>query len=1731
MTAEFQRENLLRLPLPLAQLYARANNAKDARSRHDHTFYLFEALVKLAAAPGIAAYVRDVRAGVPRSSNLDKALLPLALPSLGHWVAMLRESSRYFASRTDAATHPLGHVAGQLSQRSRDWPSVLALYRRIKNGPDGALAIVETCSLQELIDALVQYRNAVFGHGGPRMAAFYENEVGPLLFPALNEVLSEGRFDFLGPRGSRLMYLTEIRALEGDEVELGIRELVGLQGERTAPLRLGGALARGLAPQRVLLLWPGHAAPLRLDPLVAFREGEIADELLFLNRERNARHVEYLSYTTGRTERDATMATSLADLLSVVSGRSLGAADLDKLAEQTLSETPSLEAILGSEPTTATQLGDYEILGELGRGGMGVVYLAKQLSLGRLVAVKMLPADLAGDELALARFRREIRLLARCDHPHIVKVLASGVFPNGHAYYAMEYVPGCNLEFVWREVSDAEGKEETSSLGATTFARAVISASQKQRGTLKPSSGFRLPSDSTDKGVNDRTENASSTSSGELELRLPPLPEVPSLPDDAGGYTRRVAELVRDAASAVQAMHDQELIHRDIKPANLMLTPDGSRVVLMDFGLAKSAGTRAELTQQGGFLGTLRYAAPEQMAAAKLRVGPAADVRALGVTLWELLSRQRAFGDAQDEVELARRVHDDDLPPLRTIDLHFSRDLEAIVARATERRVSDRIATAGEMAQYLRLYLEGKPIPIRTLSASELLWRWVGEHKPLVYTSAAALVSVLAILVISMVMIMNSARIARDALEENLTLEMQRSKAMITSLEQAPAEAVPTLLQGMEAIREKIKPSIESRWMAQGLPDPQRVRLALARLPYDESVNAYLQSQFLLSTPADSIMIRNALKPRGKELAESFWQSVESLETLPEKRLRAASALAEFDPENSRWNEIAKPTVAAMLASNPFDWPIWIDGLRPAREHLLPALSETFRDRSFAEHRYGAAVVCADYAADRPEILSDLVADAEPRQFEVLLPRLRAQLELVVPILEKELTLVCEPDWGPALNNDKLKPLDADTVKQIEQSEGMLTDAFAFCATLSRDKFKKVNDDLLAAGYSLSRLRPYAVAGSVQIAGKWDRDGHEVEHLLDASAEEIRNRDEVMRAKGLLPVDVAGYLDAENDSRKPLERYAVVWQRLSSEDSDRELVVGSTIEPEVDGVSYLGLQGFLAANGKSQYCTLAESEEYSSIPIWKRETASYVEMLRRTAHFVQQDVRLSVASSSDAILRATAGLIIGSSQKDFSYEYAAIFSDLRDVVSTELHNLTPTEHLPRARELESKGWRPWAISVLSPFKKPLVVASVWHHPLITDERKEKLAHRQALAAAALMLLGRAEKTWPLFRHTTEPRARSWLIHSLATLSVPPEILIEQLDRETNVSAQRALWLALGELSDKLDEDTRAMLGSRLEKVYREHADSGLHAAAEWTLRRLDRVDAVERINRELASQGPAANRSWYTNQHGLTMAIFPGPVEFVQGSPKGEFEQDIISETPIPMRIGRTFAMATKEVTLEQFQEFANDHPIAPIFLSGKYTPDPQCPIISLTWFNAAKYCRWLSEKEGIPEEEMCYPPVRKIKDGMKLPADYLQRTGYRLPTEAEWEFACRAGSTTSRYYGSAEELLGKYSHYVKNSNDRTWSVGLLKPNDFGLFDMHGNIWEWCHEGVIELPSKLPEALDDREEANLQVTAGQFRMVRGGSFDRNASHIRSASRLRLRTTDDYLIVGLRVARTLPNASP
>ena len=275
MDQGFRRDYLLRLPLPLAQLYSRAHNAKDTRTRHDNCFYIFESLIKLSACPLIGSYLDDLKRGKDHNESVDRALSHLALPSLGQWVGMLRELARHYGESDTTRGHPLRPVWRQLNRKHTvgDSPGIVGLYRRIKHGPDGKLSADTKCNLLDLFDCLVRYRNDVVGHGGPRFDNFFETEMGPLMFPAVNEVLDDRTFDPMGPPGTRLVYMTEMRMIGEGKFEVSLRELIGLQGERSAPMTFDSDLADALAPRHgsfpgLALLWPGVATPMRLGPMI-----------------------------------------------------------------------------------------------------------------------------------------------------------------------------------------------------------------------------------------------------------------------------------------------------------------------------------------------------------------------------------------------------------------------------------------------------------------------------------------------------------------------------------------------------------------------------------------------------------------------------------------------------------------------------------------------------------------------------------------------------------------------------------------------------------------------------------------------------------------------------------------------------------------------------------------------------------------------------------------------------------------------------------------------------------------------------------------------------------------------------------------------------------------------------------------------------------------------------------------------------------------------------------------------------------------------------------------------------------------------------------------------------------------------------------------------------------------------------------------------------------------------
>jgi formylglycine-generating enzyme required for sulfatase activity len=434
-----------------------------------------------------------------------------------------------------------------------------------------------------------------------------------------------------------------------------------------------------------------------------------------------------------------------------------------------------------------------------------------------------------------------------------------------------------------------------------------------------------------------------------------------------------------------------------------------------------------------------------------------------------------------------------------------------------------------------------------------------------------------------------------------------------------------------------------------------------------------------------------------------------------------------------------------------------------------------------------------------------------------------------------------------------------------------------------------------------------------------------------------------------------------------------------------------------------------------------------------------------------------------------------------------------------------------------------------------------------EEACQTLARRRAGAGLALARLEQAERVWPLLAHSPYPEARSRLIHRLRPGGVPALALARRLVTEPDGSIRQALILALGEYSAReIPPELRRSLVPQLLDWYRHDPDPGVHGAVDWLLRHaregpagrpLDwgQATALAKIDQELASPvgfAPGGKRRWYVNAQGQTLVLVDGRQPFQMGSPPDEAGRDS-DETLHWRRIGRRYALGAKPVTVAQFERFLKAHPQVKHTCTKRYSPQADGPIIAVTWYEAAQYCRWLSEQEGVPRHQMVYPSVAEIeksKDGvtpLRLPADHLKLTGYRLPTEAEWEYACRAGAKTSRYYGAALSLLPRYAWYADNARNQTWPVGQKKPNDLGLFDMHGNVWTWCQESQWNYPPGSADKPARDDEDPRMFTDHQIRVVRGGAFNGPAMFARAAYRQDYRPSDRNSTVGVRVARTLP----
>jgi serine/threonine protein kinase len=687
---DFNADLLRRLPLPLAQLYRRAHSAKTPRDRHLEALYLWDAALRLFGSVVLIHY-----ANLPRQDRqVQERLGVLARPVAGLWWWTVRTLVPLLAEQGDPSFVHARELLFGSAPANLSVAALQAALRESDRGRDEG----PSARLDHLFTELIAYRNQELGHGvhWRRPPETYAR-VGDLLLRAATEVFD--RLDVLV--GRRLVYLTNPHVAASGVPVLDRFELTGEVPARRERVPVDpDATGPPPHPDRLYLMAPpdapglpgplGDRELLPLDPLLHYDPE--SGEVFFFSRGNGSRPPEYHCYTTGRfTHRRGIRVEALPQLGEMLDiqpqrdepesaegtdsdypeSRPPSRHDTDEAATaEPLTGEPASEEPLTSESPSAEagrrRFGEFEVVEELGRGGLGTVVRGWQPVLERPVAIKYLPPHDPEKPETREHFLREIRILGRVRHANLVQIYGSGV-ADGCLFYAMEFIEGMPLDVIVQRLH--EGGRGPARQDLRAWYQAVSEACGK----------------------------------------LPPT----NLDAMAGRPVfGRLAQLVRQVAGAAHALHEAGVVHRDIKPSNLLITADGTRAVLIDLGLAKVGIEEGALTVESCFIGTPRYASPEQVQGDQARLDCRSDVFSMGVVLWELLTGRPLFGGPTQKLALAQVLHAEPEPPRR----HNPRvppDLEAICLRCLPKDREQRYASAQELEADLDRFLDGKPVRAR----------------------------------------------------------------------------------------------------------------------------------------------------------------------------------------------------------------------------------------------------------------------------------------------------------------------------------------------------------------------------------------------------------------------------------------------------------------------------------------------------------------------------------------------------------------------------------------------------------------------------------------------------------------------------------------------------------------------------------------------------------------------------------------------------------------------------------------------------------------------------------------------------------------------------------------------------------------------------------------------------------------------------------------------------------
>ncbi len=580
---------------------------------------------------------------------------------------------------------------------------------------------------------------------------------------------------------------------------------------------------------------------------------ELAEE--FLERYRKGERPPLREYI----DRHPELATEIKEVFPAM-------AMMENIAVTDDSIEDPLAKVARASQAALKQLGDYRIIREIGRGGMGVVYEAEQVSLGRHVALKLLPNQALQDIKHKRRFEREARAAAKLHHTNIVPVFGVGDH-EGVPYYVMQFIQGLGLDVVLNELNRLQPGAAPTHHGLPTAGEIRVSRRDVSAADMAHSlmtGAFQQSDDHDDAvagnplarndvtadqfaiaGIPEMNPSQSKSGSGRLSDSFTVSSSSVTLPgsSDTGSkatrrkqtYWQSVANIGRQVAEALEYAHKQGIQHRDVKPSNLLLDMRGT-VWVTDFGLAKVTGPSGDdITHTGDLLGTLRYMPPEAFDGKSDVRG---DVYSLGLTLYELLAMRPAF-DEKDRNKLIKQVTTGEPTPLEKVKRDIPRDLITIVQKSIAREPARRYATAQELATDLQRFLDDEPIQARRQTQLVRCVRWA-RHHPGIAIMGSVLTAVLVMATIgSLLAAGHFNQLRHAAKQQEVDAKLARDNALQTRNKAAQQAAALLFDKGIEDARNG-EPARALHIFVQ----------ALRRLPADDSQAAAFERVIRMNVSA-----------------------------------------------------------------------------------------------------------------------------------------------------------------------------------------------------------------------------------------------------------------------------------------------------------------------------------------------------------------------------------------------------------------------------------------------------------------------------------------------------------------------------------------------------------------------------------------------------------------------------------------------------------------------------------------------------------------------------------------------------------------------------------------------------------------------------------------------------------------------------------------------------------------